>query len=97
MGTGNELFEKAHLSWQGKKLIIAGIDTKLSHLQAGHMGSKLTPEEMRRLMGLREYNTYGFHRIIFEMGWAGQGFLTARLMMIEAIRRNDRGSAGYGR
>lgn len=76
--------------WQGKKLIIAGIDTKLSHLQAGHMGSKLTPEEMRRLMGLREYNTYGFHRIIFEMGWAGQGFLTARLMMIEAIRRNDR-------
>lgn len=75
--------------WEGKQLIIAGIDTKLSHLQAGHMGAKITPEEMRRLMADKAYNTYGFNRVIFEIGWAGQGFLTARLMMLEALKTGD--------
>ena len=76
--------------WEGAPLIIAGIDTRLSHLQAGHMGARMTPDEMRRLMGLKEYNTFGFNRVIFEIGWAGQGFLTARLLMIEALNTGDR-------
>lgn len=76
--------------WEGKKLIIAGIDTKISHVQAGHMGAKMSREEMAALMQKEEYNTYGFNRVIFEIGWAGQGFLTARLMMIEALKTGDR-------
>ena len=76
--------------WQGHQLIIAGIDTKLSHLQAGHMGAKMTPDEMRHLMAQKEYNTFGYNRVIFEIGWAGQGFLTARLMMLQALKTHDR-------
>lgn len=86
---GMAFLKKLIYPWEGRQLIIAGIDTKLSRMQASHMGAKITPDEMRRLMKDKEYNTYGFHRVIFEMGWAGQGFLTARLMMIDALKHHD--------
>ena len=75
--------------YEGRTLIIAGFDTKLSRLQAGHAGAKMTKEEMLRLMGLPEYNTYGFNREIYEIGWAGQGFLSTRMLLKDAFATGD--------
>jgi len=86
---GQAYIQKLIQPWQGRKMFIAGIDTRLSHLQAGHMGAKITPQEMRRMMALEEFNTFGFNRVIFEIGWAGQGFQSARMMMIEAFRTGN--------
>lgn len=73
----------------GRTLMIAGVDTKLSCLQSGHGGAKITREEMLRLMRLPEYNTYGFHREIYEIGWAGQGFLATRMLLKDALDHGD--------
>ena len=75
--------------YEGRTLIIAGFDTKLSRLQAGHAGAKMTREEMLHLMSLPEYNTYGFNREIYEIGWAGQGFLSTRMLLKDAFARGD--------
>lgn len=86
---GVSYLKRLLVPWHGKPMFIAGIDTKLSHLQAGHMGAKMSPDEMRALMKDPEYNTFGFNRVIFEIGWAGQGFLSVRLMMKDAIAHHD--------
>lgn len=75
--------------YEGRTLIIAGFDTKLSRLQAGHAGAKMTKDEMLHLMSLPEYNTYGFNREIYEIGWAGQGFLSTRMLLRDAFSRRD--------
>ncbi len=75
--------------YNGKTLIIAGIDTKISHRQATGRMSSITPEEMIEWMKIPEKNTFGFNREIYEIGWAGQGFLTCRLFMKEALRTGD--------
>lgn len=86
---GIHYLKRLMYQWQGHELIIAGIDTKLSHVQASSRGAGLTPEEMQKLCDDPEYNTYGFNRVIFEIGWAGQGFQAARMMMIEALQTGD--------
>ncbi|MBQ6680232.1 MAG: hypothetical protein IJM76_09480 [Lachnospiraceae bacterium] len=75
--------------YNGRTLIIAGFDTVLSRLESGHMGAKITPEEIRRYEKLPEYNTYGFNREIYEIGWAGQGFLATRMLLTDAFERGD--------
>ena len=75
--------------YEGRTLIIAGFDTKLSRLQAGHAGAKMTKEEMLHLMSLPEYNTYGFNREIYEIGWAGQGFLSTRMLLTDAFAHGE--------
>lgn len=75
--------------YEGRTLIIAGFDTKLSRLQAGHAGAKMTKEEMLHLLSLPEYNTYGFNREIYEIGWAGQEFLSTRMLLKDAFAKGD--------
>lgn len=75
--------------YNGKTLIIAGYDTKLSRMEAGHMGQKMTTEDIYHYMAIPEYNQYGFNREIYEIGWAGQGFLSTRMLMTDAFERGD--------
>lgn len=75
--------------YEGRTLMIAGMDTHLSRLQSGHMGAHITSEEMMALMKKPEYNTYGFNRVIYEIGWAGQGFLSTRLLMMDALHKGN--------
>ncbi len=75
--------------YQGQKLIIAGMDTKVSRLQAIGQLTMKDPEAMQRAMDVRENNVFGYNRVIYEIGWAGQGFLICRMFMKEALEKGD--------
>ncbi len=74
---------------EGTRLIIAGMDTKVSRLQATGRLNMRDPDEMRRAMDIPENNVFGYNRVIYEIGWAGQGFLICRMFMKEALQKGD--------
>lgn len=73
--------------YEGHTLIITHFASRLFRSQHG---AALTPEEMERRMKDPYYTELGRFDERFEMGWADQGLLNARMLAVDAVRRGDR-------
>lgn len=73
--------------YRGHKLIITHFAPRLFRSQHG---AAITPEEMERRMKDPYYTELGRFDERFEMGWADQGLLNARMLAVDAVRRGDR-------
>ena len=81
-------FAKALLyDYEGHKMIITHFAPRLFRSQHG---AAITPEEMRRRMQDPYYTELGRFDERFEMGWADQGLLNARMLAADAYRRGDK-------
>ena len=75
------------VNYKGKKLIVTHYAQRLFRYQ--HM-VKITLEEMAEMMRDPYYTELGAFDERFEMGWADQGLLNARMLALGAIERNDK-------
>ena len=73
--------------YEGHKLIITHFAPRLFRSQHG---AAITPEEMERRMKDPYYTELGRFDERFEMGWADQGLLNARMLAVDAAKRGDR-------
>ena len=81
-------FSKALLyDYKGHKMIITHFAPRLFRSQHG---AAITPEEMQRRMNDPYYTELGRFDERFEMGWADQGLLNARMLAADALEKGDK-------
>ena len=73
-------------TYKGKKMIITHYAQRLFRYQ--HM-VKITLDEMAEMMRDPYYTELGAFDERFEMGWADQNLLNARMLALDAIEKND--------
>lgn len=73
--------------YKGHKMIITHFAPRLFRSQHG---AAITPEEMKRRMSDPYYTELGRFDERFEMGWADQGLLNARMLAVDADKRGDK-------
>lgn len=73
--------------YEGHKLIITHFAPRLFRSQHG---AAITPEEMQRRLQDPYYTELGRFDERFEMGWADQGLLNARMLAVDAAKKGDR-------
>ncbi|MBQ4598913.1 MAG: hypothetical protein IJB19_03285 [Clostridia bacterium] len=73
--------------YKGHKMIITHFAPRLFRSQHG---AAITPEEMQRRLRDPYYTEIGRFDERFEMGWADQGLLNARMLAADAIERGDK-------
>ncbi|MBQ8836001.1 MAG: hypothetical protein IJ002_00670 [Clostridia bacterium] len=81
-------FAKALLyDYKGHKMIITHFAPRLFRSQHG---AAITPEEMQRRLSDPYYTELGRFDERFEMGWADQGLLNARMLAVDALEKGDK-------
>ncbi len=73
--------------YKGHKMIITHFAPRLFRSQHG---AAITPEEMARRMKDPYYTEIGRFDERFEMGWADQGLLNARMLAADALEKGDK-------
>ncbi len=84
---GTEFAKALLYDYKGYRLIITHFAPRLFRSQHG---AAITPEEMKRRMSDPYYTEIGRFDERFEMGWADQGLLNARMLAADAIERGDK-------
>ncbi|MGN1473000.1 MAG: hypothetical protein ACI4WZ_02910 [Eubacteriales bacterium] len=74
--------------YKGQRLIITHFAQRLFRYQ--HM-VKITPAEMAEMMKDPYYTELGRFDERFEIGWADQNLMNARMLAVDALRRGDQG------
>ncbi len=85
---GQEFAKALLYDYHGQKMIITHYAQRLFRYQ--HM-VKITPAEMKEMMADPYYTELGAFDERFEMGWADQGLLNARMLAEGALKEGDRG------